>query len=94
MCSVDYLALDILSPSSFRGCSVSEDELSEVSVTNKFFEMLLDGTTLNSVVPPAVVVGTILLRSRTSWIMLEWLRALHPWLALDGAKDLINRKLQ
>ena len=26
--------------------------------------------------------------------MLEWLQALHPGLALDGAKDLVNKKLQ
>jgi len=56
--------------------------------------MLLEGITLHSVMPQAVVARRVL-RSRTGWIMLEWLRALHPGLALDGAEDLVNgRKLQ
>ena len=61
--SVDYLALDILLLSGFKSCSGSEDELSEVSLTNKIFKMLLEGTTLNNVVPPAVMVGIILYAS-------------------------------
>ena len=56
--------------------------------------MLLEGITPNSAVPPAIMVGTIPLRSRTGWIILEWLRELHPGLALYGAGDLVNRKLQ
>ena len=44
---------------SFRSYSGSEDELSEISLMNKIFKMILEGTTLNSVVPPAFVVGTV-----------------------------------
>ena len=54
--SVDYLILDILSMSVFRSCSRREDDLSEIFLANKIFMMLLEGTTLNCVVPPAVVV--------------------------------------
>ena len=79
--------------SGFKSCPGSEDEHSEVSLTNKILKKLLEGTTPNSVVPPTVVVGIVLLRFRMSWIMLEWLRALHPGLALDDAEDLVNRKL-
>ena len=73
---------------------MSEDELSEISLMNKIFKMLHKGITLNSVVPPAIMVGTILICSRMGWIMLGCLRGLHLGLFLDGAKDLVNRKLQ
>ena len=43
----------------FRNCSGSEDKLSTVFLTNKIFKTLLDGTTLNIVVPPALVVGAV-----------------------------------
>ena len=92
--TIDYLVLDILSLPGFINCSGSEHELSEVSLTNKIFKMLLEGTTPNSVVHPALMIGTILLRSKTGWIMLEWLGALYPGLVLDGTEDLVNRKLQ
>jgi len=69
------LKRSILSLSGFRSCSESEDELSEISLTNEIFKMLLEGTTLNSSVIPVVVVGTILLCFRTGWIMLEWFQA-------------------
>ena len=87
------LKRSILLLSGFKHCSESEDELSEVSPMNKMFKMLLVGTTLNSGVPPTVVVGTILLRSKMGWIIQEWLRLHHLGLALDGAKDLVDRKL-
>ena len=88
------LKWSIFSLYSFRSCSMSEDELSEISLMNKIFKMLHKGITLNSVVPPAIMVGTILICSRMGWIMLGWLRGLHLGLLLDGAKDLVNRKLQ
>ena len=47
----------IISLSDFRSFSGSEDELSEIFLTNKIFRMLLEGTTPNSVVPPVIVVG-------------------------------------
>ena len=85
--------LDILSLSSFKSYSDSEDELFKVSLINKNFKMLLEDTTLNSVTPLTVVVETILLSSRTSWVMLKWLWTLHIGLALDGAEYLVNRML-
>ena len=48
---------------------------------------------MNSMVPPSVVIGRVLLCSRTGWIMLDWFRTLHLGLALDSAEYLVNRKL-
>jgi len=49
--AVAGLKQSILSLAGFRSYSGSEDELSEVSLTNKIFKMLLEITILNSVVP-------------------------------------------
>ena len=61
---------------------------------NELFQVLLEGPTVDSLMPFRFVVGAILLRPRERKVVLERPSAFDPWLIFDCVVDFIVWELQ
>jgi len=52
-------------------------------------QVFSEALTANDFVPFTVIIGTVLFFSGRCKIVMDWYRALDPWLILDGVEDLI-----
>ena len=63
-----------------------KDVLFEKALADKFFQVLLEASTVDDLVP----LRTIFFRSGECRIVLDWLRALYPRLILDDVEDFVD----
>jgi len=76
---------------SYFGC---EDVFFLEALLNELFQVLLEGPTVDSLVPFGFMVGAILLRIGTRGIVLDWFCTSDLWLVLDVVEDLVDREPQ
>jgi len=84
----------LLSSFCLRGNSGCKDIFSKIFFLDKIFEILAEGSTLESPRSLAIMEGEVIFHSKTSKTV--WLRfwMFHPELTLDGFKDVLDREPQ
>ena len=76
------------------GAFRSKDVLLEEALSDKIFQVLLEGPAVDNFVSFTIMIGVILFCSEKCEIVLNWSWISNPWLVLDGVEDLINGELQ
>ena len=61
---------------------------------DKLLQVPSKGPTIDGLVPFAVVIGTVFLRTRKREIVLDWFQASNSGLVFNGVEDLVDRELQ
>jgi len=66
----------------------------EEALADELFQVLLDASTVDSLLPLFVMVRAVFFCLGEYGIILAWFRMSDPWLVLDGVEDLIDSELQ
>jgi len=76
------------------GCPRGKDVHFAEALADKFFQVFLEASIVDSLVSLTVGVRTIFFHSGECGVVLDRLRAFYLWLVLDSIKDFIDRESQ